>query len=135
MDIQEILDIVEACFDENVEAEMWEDGDGVNLLGRQSFLFAVEEKLKNMLDNEYICDILSLVEKNMKQYKGYEVTAINTNGLWYGYATLDNVTVFNGRRGYLDRADAIAEAEVAVTDFSTEATTAEPNYPVGRTRL
>jgi hypothetical protein len=51
----------------------------------------------------------------MKQYKGYEVTAINTNGYWYGYASLNGKTVFSGTEGFLDRDIAIAVAEANVS--------------------
>lgn len=48
----------------------------------------------------------------MKQYKGYEVTAINTNGFWYGYASVNGKTVFSDTEGFKDREVAIARAEV-----------------------
>jgi len=56
----------------------------------------------------------------MKQYKGYEVTAINTGGYWYGYASKDGVTVFSDTKGFKDRNIATGMAEVFVTELVDE---------------
>jgi len=48
----------------------------------------------------------------MKNYKGYDVTAINTNGFWYGYASVNGKTIFSDTEGFKDRDVAIARAEI-----------------------
>lgn len=57
----------------------------------------------------------------MKKYKGFEVTAINTNGFWYGYARANcdgnTEVIFNDTEGFRDREIAIARAEVKVNEY------------------
>lgn len=38
-----------------------------------------------------------------------EAQAINTNGLWYAYVSINNKTVYSGKEGHAERSDAVDE--------------------------
>lgn len=41
-----------------------------------------------------------------------ETQAINTNGLWYAYVSINNKTVYSGKEGHTERSEAVEEGKV-----------------------
>lgn len=52
----------------------------------------------------------------MIKFNGYEITAINSNGLWYAYVSKNDKTVFSDSKGVKDRDEAIKNAEAHVVE-------------------
>jgi hypothetical protein len=83
--------------------------------GRESKYFGLK------IDNCFQCGIII----NMKRYKGFEIYAVNTNGLWYTLVFKNNKCVFSDKYSWASRSHALGvgiyydlDREGALIDFA-----------------